>query len=111
MVASTPAIRGDVPQSWAVVTTTALVIGALVSGAIAWARGIAYCRAANANARVSVMWFSIFAWAHKRGAGNVAADGADYAAISEEITCSAAIRTPPSSIPREARPAHPDNEA
>jgi hypothetical protein len=50
-------LGGDDPQSWAVVTTTALAIGALVSGAIAWARGIAYCRTTNASARVSGLWF------------------------------------------------------
>jgi hypothetical protein len=54
-------LGGDDPQSWAVVTTTAIAICALVSGAIAWARGAAYCRGMNASARVSGLWFLTFA--------------------------------------------------
>jgi hypothetical protein len=54
-------LGGDDPQSWAVLTTTVLAICALVSGAIAWARGIAYCRGTDASARVSGVWFLPFA--------------------------------------------------
>jgi hypothetical protein len=61
-------LGGDDPQSWAVATTTALAICALVSGAIAWVRGAAYCRGMDTRARVSGVWFLTFvvlavAWA------------------------------------------------
>jgi hypothetical protein len=50
-------LGGDTPQTSAVVTTTALPICALASGAVAWARGTAYCRGTNAGARASGLWF------------------------------------------------------
>jgi hypothetical protein len=51
----------DDPQGWAVATTTAIAVGALASGAIAWRRGIAFCRGTVASPRVSGLWLMVFA--------------------------------------------------
>jgi hypothetical protein len=50
-------LGGDTPQTWAVVTTTALASCALASGSVARARGTAYCRGTNAGARAGGLRF------------------------------------------------------
>jgi hypothetical protein len=54
-------LGGGDPQAWAVATTTAVAIGALASGAIAWRRGVAFCRGTVASPRVCGLWLVMFA--------------------------------------------------